>query len=66
MSVPYIEVGIGVAIFIVGCFVGANNPQWFSQKAREAQKFIEDVKTAEGRKQIVADAIAEYERQKKA
>jgi hypothetical protein len=55
---------IVVAAFVVGCFVGANSPEWFSQRAKDAKKFIEDTKTKEGRQQIVDDTIAEMKRQK--
>jgi hypothetical protein len=65
MDMPsIIEIVIAVIIFIAGCFVGANNPQWFSDKWKEIKKTAELAKEKEGRQQIISDAIAEYERQK--
>lgn len=62
-SATFLYVLFCAVIFVVGCYVGANNPTWFSQKAREMKKFVEDAKSAEGRRQIVADTLAEMQRQ---
>lgn len=57
-----IQIAISAAIFVCGCFVGANNPQWFSAKWKEIKKTAELAKEKEGREQIIKDSIAEYER----
>lgn len=65
MEMPnFIEIIIVAAVFVFGCFVGANNPQWFSNKWKEIKKTAELAKEKEGREQIIKDAIAEYERMK--
>jgi uncharacterized membrane protein len=59
-----IQIVILIVVFVFGCFVGANNPQWFSDKWKEIKKTAELAKEKEGRDQIIKDAIAEYERMK--
>ena len=55
---------VAAVIFVVGCYVGANNPQWFSDRWKDIKKTAEMAKEKEGREQIIKDAIAEYERTK--